>query len=74
MVQRFTALVNNAGWATQSPLEFEDVDNMEKMFKTNVFDTLRLTQKFLKLIREHQSRIINVSSLLGKMVLPKIGT
>jgi len=47
----FVALVNNAGIAGASPLEFHSMAEVEKIFQVNVFGLLKVTQAFLPEIR-----------------------
>jgi NAD(P)-dependent dehydrogenase (short-subunit alcohol dehydrogenase family) len=65
------ALVNNAGYALDGPVEEAPIDAVRLNFETNVFGLLRLTQLVLPAMRRQRwGRIINVSSMGGKMVLP----
>ena len=45
------ALVNNAGIAGRSPLEFHTMAAVERIFHVNVFGMLKVTQAFLPEIR-----------------------
>ena len=65
------ALVNNAGYAQDGPIEEIPMDALRQQFETNVFGLVRLTQLVLPKMRErHAGRIINVSSMGGKLVFP----
>jgi NAD(P)-dependent dehydrogenase (short-subunit alcohol dehydrogenase family) len=65
------ALVNNAGYAQDGPIEEIPLDALRRQFETNVFGLVRLTQLVLPKMREHKSgRIINVGSMGGKLVFP----
>ncbi len=65
------ALVNNAGYAQDGPIEEVPIDAVRKQFETNVFGLIRLTQLVLPgMRRQRWGRIINVSSMGGKMVFP----
>jgi len=61
----FVGLVNNAGISGRTPFESVDLARGRKMFETNYFGAIALTQKYLPTIRKHQSRILFISSLMG---------
>ncbi len=64
-------LINNAGYALQSPVEEADLDDVRLQFETNVFGLVRLTQLVLPAMRrQHAGRIINLSSMAGRFTLP----
>lgn len=69
----FIALVNNAGIAQFSPIEFHRIDSIRKMFDTNLFGAIDLVQLTLPLLRESKGRIINISSMAGVIALPTNG-
>jgi NAD(P)-dependent dehydrogenase (short-subunit alcohol dehydrogenase family) len=65
------SLINNAGYALYSPIEEVTLDAMREQFETNVFGLVQLTQLVLPGMRERgNGRIINVSSMGGRMTLP----
>jgi short-subunit dehydrogenase len=64
-------LVNNAGYAQDGPIEETPIDAVRAQFETNVFGLIRLTQLVLPgMRRQRRGRIINVSSMGGKLVFP----
>ena len=69
------AIVNNAGLAlTQQPLETTDQNEIRRVFDTNVFGAIEVTQKFLPTIRRSHGRIIMISSLAGIIGGPMTST
>lgn len=67
-------LVNGAGYALLGPVEALPADAVEHQFATNVFGLLDVTRAFLPRMRERRSgRVINVSSVVGRFVLPGLG-
>ncbi len=65
------ALVNNAGYAQDGPIEEVPIDAVRRQFETNVFGLIRLTQLVLPgMRRQRWGRIINVGSMGGKLVFP----
>jgi NAD(P)-dependent dehydrogenase (short-subunit alcohol dehydrogenase family) len=65
------ALVNNAGYGEYGPVEELPLDAVRRQFETNVFGLLRMTQLVLPGMRARGSgRIVNVSSMGGRMTLP----
>lgn len=72
-------LVNNAGIALAGPLTHQPLDEMRRHFEVNVFGLISVTQAFLPLLgaKEHPAhkpgRIVNVSSVSGRVAEPFIG-
>jgi NAD(P)-dependent dehydrogenase (short-subunit alcohol dehydrogenase family) len=65
------ALVNNAGYSQSGAVESVPMDKVRKQFETNVFGLVRLTQLVLPGMRRQGSgRIVNLSSMGGKLVFP----
>ena len=65
------ALVNNAGYGEYGPVEEVPLDAVRRQFETNVFGLLRLTQLVLPAMRAvGHGRIVNISSMGGRMTLP----
>jgi short-subunit dehydrogenase len=67
-------LVNNAGYATVGPLAELSIDALRRQFETNVFGAVAVTQAFLPaMFQRRQGRIINVSSVSGRIPAPVLG-
>ena len=65
------ALVNNAGYSQSGAVESVPIEDARAQFETNVFGLSRLTQLVLPKMREAGSgRILNISSMGGKLVIP----
>jgi NAD(P)-dependent dehydrogenase (short-subunit alcohol dehydrogenase family) len=64
-------LVNNAGITIRNPSAAEiPMNDLRKMFETNFFGLVGLTQKLLPLIKKSSAgRIVNVSSVMGSLTL-----
>jgi len=68
------ALINNAGYCQPGALETLPVEAVRRQFETNVFGVLRMTQLVLPGMRKAGSgRIVNLSSMGGKLVFPGLG-
>jgi len=65
-------LINNAGilGLIPQPASTYSVEEIRKVFDTNCFGTIRVTQAFIPLLRKSDSgRIVNVTSGLGSLTL-----
>jgi len=72
------ALVNNAGWGMAGPLAEIPVEDLREQFETNVFGLHAVTRVFLPQLRANakdgrRARILNVSSMGGRMTFPFFG-
>ena len=68
------AVVNNAGYGQPGALEDLSRSAIRKQFETNVLGTLDFTRRFLPLFRRQGSgRIVLVTSVLGRIVIPFMG-
>jgi NAD(P)-dependent dehydrogenase (short-subunit alcohol dehydrogenase family) len=68
---RIDVIVNNAGYSLVGALEQISMDEIKEEFETNFFGIIGLIQKVLPQMRKQRSgRIINVSSLAGRIGLP----
>ena len=66
-------LVNNAGIAVSAPLEFVPIDELRRQLEVNVVGQVAVTQAFLPALRRGRGRIVNVSSIGGRIALPLAG-
>lgn len=67
-------LINNAGYAAAGPLEKVGDAELKAQFETNVFGPMRMIRAFLPEMRERKrGRIINISSVVGRIALPFFG-
>ena len=65
------ALVNNAGYGVHGAFETTDLDEARQQFETNFFGLARLTQLVLPgMRRAGAGRIVNISSMGGKLTFP----
>ncbi len=68
--QGLWGLVNNAGISFRAPLEFVPLDEFRRLYDSNLFGLLAVTQAFLPLLRQARGRIVNVGSIAALMVTP----
>ncbi len=72
-------LVNNAGIAVAGPLRYLPVDDLRHQMEVNLFGALRVTQAFLPMLGADKEftgtpgRIVNMSSVAGKLASPIMG-
>lgn len=64
-------LLNNAGMLQFGPIEDVSPEEIERLFRVNVFGQIELVKAFLPAMRERGSgTIVNVTSLGGRIVFP----
>ena len=68
-----TALVNNAGVAISGPVEYVPIDEWRNQLEINLIGQVAVTQAFLPLLRAAGGRIVNISSIGGRLALPLAG-
>ena len=65
------ALVNNAGYSLSGAVETLEMDEIRREFETNVFGLVRMCQLVLPgMRRAGRGRIVNLSSMGGKLTFP----
>jgi len=68
-------VVNNAGRFSMGVQEAFSVDDVKSLFETNVFGPLRINRAVLPHMRKRRSGlIVNLSSVVGRVSLPTMGT
>ncbi|MEV7427499.1 SDR family oxidoreductase [Streptomyces sp. NPDC091212] len=67
------ALVNNAGLPCAGPVEVVPLDEWRRLFEVNVFGHVALTQALLPALVRGKGRIVNISSLNGKVSMAGYG-
>jgi NAD(P)-dependent dehydrogenase (short-subunit alcohol dehydrogenase family) len=71
---RIDVLINNAGYAVRGAIEEVPIELAQQMFEVNVFGVMRVIQAVTPHMRQHRAgRIINISSIVGKLVTPANG-
>lgn len=68
--QGLWGLVNNAGAAYAGPLEHLPVDALRDQLEVNLVGTVAITQACLPALRRARGRIVNVSSVNGRIASP----
>src|SRR5439155_9865685 len=62
---------NNAGYSQSGAVETIDMESLRRQFETNVFGLVRMCQLVMPSMRAARSgRIVNISSIGGKVVFP----
>jgi short-subunit dehydrogenase len=68
------ALVNNAGFGMPGAIQDLSRDAMRQQFEVNVFGLQELTNRLIPIFREQgYGRIVNISSVVGRLSLPFMG-
>src|SRR5246127_5520834 len=77
--RRLFALINNAGIEMAGPLAYLPIDRFRTQLEVNLIGVLSVTQAFLPLLGTEPNRIgspgriINISSMLGRLAIPFVG-
>jgi short-subunit dehydrogenase len=67
-------LVNNAGYGQRGPIELVPEEEARRQFEVNLFSLVELTRQVLPSMRRRsQGRILNVSSVVGRVAIPMSG-
>jgi NADP-dependent 3-hydroxy acid dehydrogenase YdfG len=67
-------LISNAGVTVRAPLESVPLSEVERLIQINTLGGLRVAQGVLPAMRERRSgRLVFISSIQGRMVLPMVG-
>jgi NAD(P)-dependent dehydrogenase (short-subunit alcohol dehydrogenase family) len=67
------ALVNNAGIQVNAPVETLPMEQWRWTFEVNLFGHISVTQALLPTLLRSKGRVINVSSIGGKVAMPTYG-
>ena len=67
-------LVNNAGQNSSGPIEFLPLDELRSHLEVNLVGQVAVTQAFLPAIRRGRGRIVNITSVGGRIVNPFLGS
>ncbi|GAA1975718.1 SDR family NAD(P)-dependent oxidoreductase [Isoptericola halotolerans] len=67
------AVVNNAGLAANAPVETLPLEDWRAVFDVNVFGAVALTQALLPALHRSSGRVVNITSIGGKVAMPAFG-
>ncbi len=67
------ALVNNAGIGVNVPFEGFAIDEWRRLFEVNLFGHVAVTQALLPALIRNKGRVVNISSVGGKVAMATYG-
>ncbi len=67
------ALVNNAAIQINAPVEALPLSEWRRQFKVNLFGHVAVTQVLMPALLRHSGRVVNISSVGGRVALPTYG-
>jgi NAD(P)-dependent dehydrogenase (short-subunit alcohol dehydrogenase family) len=68
------AVVNNAGIAVNAPVETLPMDQWRLQFEVNLFGHVAMTQALLPALLQSRGRVVNITSVGGKVAMSGYGT
>lgn len=71
--QPLRGIVNNAGVGLGGPLEAIDLDDLRTALEVNAVGQIAVAQAFTPMLRRSQGRIVNVTSIGGRVAQPFTG-
>jgi NAD(P)-dependent dehydrogenase (short-subunit alcohol dehydrogenase family) len=71
--QGLWALVNNAGIPVTGPVEALPLDELRRQLEVNLIGQVAVTQAFLPALRRARGRIVNMTSVGGRVATPFMG-
>ncbi len=71
--QPLAGLVNNAGVAVAGPLEFLPIESFRQQIEINLIGQVAVTQAVLPALRRAGGRLLNVTSIGGRIAFPFTG-
>src|SRR3954470_17650850 len=66
-------VVNNAGVGSGGPIEALDMDELRQTLEINTIAPVALTQAFIPRLRASRGRVVNISSIGGRIAQPFLG-
>jgi NAD(P)-dependent dehydrogenase (short-subunit alcohol dehydrogenase family) len=70
---KLRALVNNAGIQVNVPIEAFPIDRWRRLFEVNLFGHVALTQALIPALIDANGRVINISSVGGRVAMAAYG-
>ncbi|GAA2509438.1 SDR family oxidoreductase [Winogradskya humida] len=67
------AVINNAGIAVNAPVELLSMDDWREQFEVNFFGHVAVTKAVLPALHASHGRVVNISSIGGKVAMPTYG-
>lgn len=67
------ALVNNAAMSVNAPVEVLAIDEWRSLFEVNLFGHVAMTQTLLPALIRSKGRVVNISSVGGKVAMATYG-
>ncbi|XP_053393611.1 D-beta-hydroxybutyrate dehydrogenase, mitochondrial-like [Mercenaria mercenaria] len=64
------AVINNAGIEFAAEIEFATIEMMKRVAEVNFYGIVRVTKTFLPLLRKSKGRVVNVTSVKGRLGCP----
>ncbi|XP_073239410.1 retinol dehydrogenase 7-like [Porites lutea] len=68
--QGLWGLVNNAGIVLTAPIEWIPLEKFKRLADVNLWGLMDVTKIFLPLVKKASGRVVNLSSVLGRVSLP----
>ena len=67
-------LINNAGIVEMGLIEWQSIDKMQHVMNVNVWGAVNVTKAMLPLVKQAKGRIVNITSMAGRVVLLNVSS
>ncbi|XP_049857738.1 estradiol 17-beta-dehydrogenase 2-like isoform X4 [Schistocerca gregaria] len=72
LITELWAVVNNAGIADLGEVDITPLEKFQQVLDVNTMGAIRVSKAFLPLLKKSKGRLVNVTSPIGRMPVPRV--